>query len=100
MADDKEKKDSKNDEVLDLLSEKPKTSRRERQRQEAAKVQTVDDKKKAALDLGIDDDKPKKSRVRKTEKSGKAVLPSISNRLDEKTDPDFVKAPEPEADAG
>ena len=93
MADDKEKKDSKNDEVLDLLSEKPKPSRRERQRQEAAKVQTVDDKKKAALDLGIDDDKPKKSRVRKTENSGKDILPSISNRLDDKPDPDFVKAP-------
>lgn len=56
MADDKEKKE----EVLDLLSEKPKPSRRERQRQEAAKVQTVDDKKKAALDLGIEEDQPRK----------------------------------------
>ena len=88
MADDKEKKE----EVLDLLSEKPKPSRRERQRQEAAKVQTVDDKKKAALDLGIEEDQPKKSSVRKTEKSGKDILPSISNRLEDKADPDFVKS--------
>ncbi|MEN8774132.1 MAG: translation initiation factor IF-2 [Akkermansiaceae bacterium] len=95
MADDKETKDSKKDEVLDLLSEKPKPSRRERQRQEAAKLQTVDDKKKAALDLGIEDDKPKKSRVRKTEKSGKDILPSISNRIEDKPDPDFVKTPAP-----
>jgi len=91
MADDKEKKE----EVLDLLSEKPKPSRRERQRQEAAKVQTVDDKKKAALDLGIEEDQPKKSSVRKTENSGKDILPSISNRLEDKADPDFVKTPAP-----
>lgn len=94
MADDKDKKDSKKDEVLDLLSEKPKPSRRERQRKEAAKVQTVDDKKKAALDLGIDEDKPKRSTVRKTEKSGKRVVPGISNRLEPKEDPDFVKSEE------
>ncbi|MFT6180659.1 MAG: hypothetical protein ACJA1W_003012, partial [Akkermansiaceae bacterium] len=31
MADDIENKDSKKDEVLDLLSEKPRPSRRERQ---------------------------------------------------------------------
>ena len=93
MADNKDNKDSKKEEVLDLLSEKPKPSRRERQRQEAAKVQTVDDQKKAALDLGIDDDKPKKSAIRKTERSGKDVFPSISNKFDEKEDPDFVKAP-------
>lgn len=91
MADDKEKKE----EVLDLLSEKPKPSRRERQRQEAAKVQTVDDKKKAALDLGIEEDQPKKSSIRKTENSGKDILPSISNRLEDKGDPDFVKTPAP-----
>lgn len=91
MADNKDNKDSKKEEVLDLLSEKPKPSRRERQRQEAAKIQTVDDKKKAALDLGIEDDKPRKSAVRKTELSGKDILPTISNKLDEKEDPDFVK---------
>ena len=90
MADEKKPKDSK-DEVLDLVSEKPKPSRRERQRQEAAKVKTVDDQKKAALDLGIEDDAPKKSAVRKTEKSGKAILPSISNKLEETPDVDFIK---------
>jgi len=90
MADEKKPKDSK-DEVLDLVSEKPKPSRRERQRQEAAKVKTVDDQKKAALDLGIEDDTPKKSAVRKTEKSGKAILPSISNKLEETPDVDFIK---------
>ncbi len=95
MADDKPKKDSKDDEVLDLLSEKPKPSRRERQRQEASKVQTVDDKKKAALDLGIEEDQPKKSTVRKTEKSGKKVVPSISNRSEKKVDPEFAKTPPP-----
>ncbi|MFT6241948.1 MAG: translation initiation factor IF-2 [Paracoccaceae bacterium] len=95
MADDIENKDSKKDEVLDLLSEKPRPSRRERQRQEASMVQTVDDKKKAALDLGIDDDQPKKSTVRKTDQSGKA-LPSISNRLDKTEDPEFIKTPPPE----
>ena len=100
MAEDKDKKDSKEDEVLDLLSEKPKPSRRERQRQEAAQVQTVDDKKKAALDLGIEDDKPRKSAVRKTKQSGKEVLPSISNRMEKTEDPEFAKpeAPEPVAE--
>jgi len=91
MADNKEKKDAE-DEVLDLLSGAKKPSRRERQRQEAAKVKTVDDHKKEALDLGIEDDKPKKSRVRKTERSGKQVLPTISNKLDASNDPDFIKA--------
>ncbi|MGC6567485.1 MAG: translation initiation factor IF-2 [Akkermansiaceae bacterium] len=90
MADDKKPKDSQ-DEVLDLVSEKPKPSRRERQRQEAAKIKTVDDQKKAALDLGIEDDAPKKPAVRKTEKSGKAILPSISRKLDETPDVDFIK---------
>lgn len=95
MADDKKPISPKKDEVLDLLSEKPKPSRRERQRQEASKVQTVDDKKKAALDLGIDDDKPKRKTVRKTENSGKKVFPGISNKLDEeKKEAELVK-PEP-----
>ena len=96
MADDKDKKDSNKDEVLDLLSEKPKPSRRERQRQEASKVQTVDDKKKAALDLGIDEDQPKRKTVRKTKQSGKK-LAGISNRFAEKEDPEFVKTEEPAA---
>lgn len=92
MAENKDNKDSKKEEVLDLVSEKPKPSRRERQRQQAAKIQTVDDQKKAALDLGIEDDKPRRSAIRKTERSGKDILPTISNKLAEKEDPDFVKA--------
>jgi len=96
MADDKDKKDPKKSEALDLVSEKPKPSRRERQRKEASKVQTVDDKKAAALDLGIDEDKPKRKTVRKTKQSGKKV-PGISNRLDKKEDPEFVKTEEPVA---
>ncbi len=92
MAENKDNKDSKKEEVLDLVSEKPKPSRRERQRQQAAKIQTVDDQKKAALDLGIEDDKPRRSAIRKTERSGKDILPAISNKLAEKEDPDFVKA--------
>ena len=89
MADDNKKKDSE-EEVLNLLSEKSKPSRRERQRQEASKVQSLDDKKAAALDLGIEDDKPKKKSVRKTEKSGKEILPTISNKLDV-SDAEFIK---------
>ena len=90
MADDKKNKDSE-EEVLDLLSEKKKPSRRERQRQEASKVQSLDDKKAAALDLGIEDDKPKKKSVRKTENSGKEILPAISNKLDV-PDAEFIKS--------
>lgn len=90
MADDKKKKDS-DEEILDLLSEKKKPSRRERQRQEASKVQSLDDKKAAALDLGIEDDKPKKKSVRKTENSGKEILPAISNKLDV-PDAEFIKS--------
>jgi len=89
MADEEKKKDSE-EEVLDLLSEKKKPSRRERQRQEASKIQSLDDKKKAALDLGIEDDKPKKKSVRKTENSGKEILPAISNKLDV-PDAEFIK---------
>ncbi|MGB0328238.1 MAG: translation initiation factor IF-2 [Akkermansiaceae bacterium] len=92
MAENKDNEDPKKEEVLDLVTETPKPSRRERQRQQAAKIQTVDDKKKAALDLGIEDEKPKKSAVRKTELSGKDILPTISNKLEEKEDLDFVKA--------
>ncbi|MDA7615382.1 translation initiation factor IF-2 [bacterium] len=90
MADDKKNKNSE-EEVLDLLSEKKKPSRRERQRQEASKVQSLDDKKAAALDLGIEDDKPKKKSVRKTENSGKDILPAISNKLDV-PDAEFIKS--------
>ncbi|MGJ8696531.1 MAG: translation initiation factor IF-2 [Verrucomicrobiaceae bacterium] len=92
MSDKTPDKDAKK-ETLDLVSEgSKKLSRRERQREEASKVKTVDDHKKEALDLGIEDDGVKPSRVRKTEKSGKEVLPSISNKLAPSEDPDFIKA--------
>lgn len=97
MADKDTNKPAK-DEVLDLLSTPKKPSRRERQRLEAAKVKTVDDHKKEALDLGIGDS-PKKSMVRKTKRSGKAVIPSISNKLDPKNDPDLIPEEESKVEA-
>jgi len=75
--------------VLNLLDEEnKKPSRRERQRQEAAQRQTVEDAKKAAYDPFAEEKKPK---VRKTGQSGKAVLPTIS-KLAEEPDPEMVKA--------
>lgn len=92
MPDKKPEKDAKK-KTLDLLSDdSKKLSRRERQREVASKVKTVDDHKKEALDLGVLDDGPKKSSVRKTERSGKKVLPSIKNKLSADEDPDFIKA--------
>ena len=95
MPDKKPEKSDEKKDALDLVSDDSKSkklSRRERQRNEASKVKTVDDHKKEALDLGVLDDAPKKSSVRKTEKSGKEVLPSISNKLGASKDPDFIKA--------
>ena len=100
MADqDKDKKTKK--ESLDLISdEDKKPSRRERQREEASMVKTVADDKKEALDLGIDDDSPKKkSTVRKTKNSGKDILPSISGLPSVERDPDFIKASKIEAES-
>ena len=82
--------DEKEKEVLDLIDEK-KPSRRERQRAKAAETKTVEDQKKEALDLGIEDeDAPKKSLVRKTEQSGKVQKPKISKLLEDETDPEFL----------
>ncbi|NNC87268.1 MAG: translation initiation factor IF-2 [Akkermansiaceae bacterium] len=86
MPEDSEKKDDK---VLDLIDEK-KPSRRERQRQEASKVKTVEDQKKEALNIFDEDEQKKASAVKKTEKSGKEQLPSISKLLDEQEDPEFI----------
>jgi translation initiation factor IF-2 len=70
--------------VLDLLEETKKPSRRERQRKEAEVVPTapsaLDEKKANALDLFADEKKPKV--VRKTTRTGKAVLGTISKILD------------------
>jgi translation initiation factor IF-2 len=79
--------------VLDLIDEdqKKKVSRRERQRQEAAQHKTVEDAKKEAYDPFAEEKKPK---VRKTDRSGKPVLPTISKVLDEE---DASLAPTPAA---
>ena len=68
--------------VLDLIEDKKKPSRRERQRVEASTVKTVDDAKRDALDLFAEEKKPK---VRKTAQPGKSVLPTISKVRDEET---------------
>ena len=102
MADQGDSKEEKKEEVLDLIDDqkkKKKPSRRERQREEASKVKTVADQKSEALDLGVEDEeKQKGSQVRKTEKSGKEQLPSISKLLDEQKDPEFVSGAVPVAE--
>ncbi|GAA5482848.1 translation initiation factor IF-2 [Haloferula sargassicola] len=90
MPDESEsKKPKRNKPVLDLIDEKKGQSRRERQRAEASQKKTVEDAKKEAYDPFAEEKKPK---VRKTEQSGKAVLPSISKLLEEE-DPAMVKIP-------
>ena len=90
MADQKDK-DKKKAETLDLL-EKKAPSRRERQRQEAAKNPTVQDQKDMALDLGIEDEsKAKKPAIRKTGRDSKDVLPSISKIRQSAEDLEFTK---------
>ena len=83
---DQEKPTPEKEEVLDLLSTPKKKSRRERQRADAAKVKTVADKKSEALDLGIDDAKPKRKGVRKTIKSGREVVPTIKTKAEKEKD--------------
>ena len=78
----------KKKEVLDLVDGPKKPSRRERQRAQASEQKTVQDKKDEALDI-LDEDEQKKTAVRKTEKSGKKQLPSIS-KLTEEEDVDFA----------
>lgn len=97
MAEQSDSKEKKK-EVLDLIDDQKKPSRRARQREVASKVKTVADHKSEALDLGVESEeaaKKNKASVRKTEKSGKDQLPSISKLLDEQKDPEFVtKTPE------
>ncbi len=96
-----EKSDSspKKTKVLDLIEPAPKTSRRERQRKVAEVVppapSVLDAQKANALDLFAEDKKPK---VRKTTRTGKAVLGTISKILD-KEDPVMVPEPKPVAPA-
>ena len=100
MPSDSESKPPKKAKVLDLIEDQPKTSRRERQRETAAKQATpapapVVPVKKAALDIFEDEGKKKKSTgIRKTERSGKSVVPTISKVLD-KEDADLALPPLP-----
>ncbi len=88
MPDEAESDEKK--EVLDLIDEQKKPSRRERQRAKAAEQKTVQDQKDEALDIFDEDDQKKAAAVRKTEKSGKKQLPTISKLADEAQDPDFI----------
>lgn len=75
--------------VLDLLSDTPKKklSRRERQRRETPKVQTIEDKKKNALDIFEEDGKKKNSVVHKGRKA--LNMPTISKVLDDALEDSF-----------
>ena len=70
--------------VLDLLDTSKKPSRRERQRKEAEVIppapSVLEAQKANALDLFAED---KKSKVRKTARTGKSVLGTISKILDQ-----------------
>ncbi|MBB81061.1 MAG: translation initiation factor IF-2 [Roseibacillus sp.] len=83
----------KKKEVLDLVDGPKKPSRRERQRAQASEQKTVQDRKDEALDI-LDEGEQKKTAVRKTEKSGKKQLPSIS-KLAEEEDVDFAAPVDP-----
>jgi len=89
MADQKDKK-TKKKESLDLVSEKAKPSRRQRQREEAnaSKKKTVDAQKREALDIFSDEGKKKAADAKKAKKKAakKDVLPSISKIGEEKPD--------------
>lgn len=98
MPSDSESKPPKK-KVLDLIEDQPKTSRRERQREAAAKqvapTPPPAPAKKAALDIFEDKGEKKKSTgIRKTERSGKSVVPTISKVLD-KEDADLAMPPLP-----
>ena len=83
----------KKKEVLDLVDGPKKPSRRERQRAQASEQKTVQDRKDEALDI-LDEGEQKKTAVRKTEKSGKKQLPSIS-KLTGEEDADFAAPVDP-----
>ena len=96
MADSNDKP-NKNKEVLDLIEDpEKKLSRRERQRAETPKVETVKDRKKAALDIFEDEGEKKKTSVIHKKGGLKKKMPTISKVLDKKND-DFA-ASTPAAD--
>lgn len=75
--------EEKKEEALDLIDQ-PKKSRRQRQREKASQVETLADKKKAALDIFDEEGGAKKTKsVKKTDKSGKEQLAPISKLLNE-----------------
>ena len=83
------------EEVLDLIEDDKKLSRRERQRARAEALENprahkVEKAKSEALDLFSDDEKPKK----KAKAEGKGAVPPISKKLDQK-DPEMVSEPAP-----
>lgn len=96
MADQKDNKNEKK-KVLDLLddSKTKKPSRRERQREkeEAAKADSLEVKKAQALDIFDDGGKKKTSVVKKGK--GNAKLPSISKLNEPQEDPELVKTEKP-----
>ncbi|MCH7228912.1 translation initiation factor IF-2 [Haloferula sp. A504] len=87
MPDDSDSKPK--EKALDLIGEKKTPSRRERQRQEASQIKTVEDAKREAYDPLAEEEKPK---VRKKDQSGKAVLPAISKVLEDE-DPSMIPTP-------
>ena len=77
----------KNKESLDLISDvDKKLSRRERQREEASKVKTVDDQKKEALDIFEEEGAERKTSVVRKKGGDKKKLPAISKLADNKDD--------------
>ncbi|MCW1885835.1 translation initiation factor IF-2 [Luteolibacter flavescens] len=87
--------------VLDLIEEPKAQSRRERQRAAQTAAETppppsaLEKAKAAALDLFDEGGKKKRSGIRKTEQSGKAVLPTISKLLEEEKPAPAPVAPAP-----
>jgi translation initiation factor IF-2 len=89
MADSSDKP-KKNKESLDLISDTDKKlSRRERQREEASKVKTVDDQKKEALDIFEEEGGEKKTSVVRKKGGDKMKLPAISKLVENEND-DFT----------
>jgi translation initiation factor IF-2 len=87
MPENSDSPPKKKTKVLDLLDPTAKPSRRERQRKEAEVIppapSVLDEQKANALDLFAEDKKPK---VRKTTRTGKAVIGTISKLLDQEDD--------------
>ncbi len=91
MADKKESTTPKKKEVLDLLDDSNKPSRREKRRQKAAEAPlSVDKKKKEALDIFSEDGKKKTSGIKKQAVAKGSVLPTISKVNRSEKDMEFV----------